>query len=394
MGTCAKCGGTHLGDSPCLRQMAAVASDATVDLGKRGPASSRTPPPLLTPSAAPPPVPPPADATEHDEPAADLPAGTVVGEYQITHKIGAGGMGAVYAAVQPLIDKKVAIKVLNAEFSADGRMVRRFMQEARASNRVEHPNIIDVFSLGQLPDGRYYCVMELLPGESLGHLLHRRRLTAAEAQRFLDQTTDALAAAHTESIIHRDLKPDNIFIVEPRRGDSSVKVLDFGIAKLLGPGPSGSQPDQTRAGTPIGTPHYMSPEQARGDTTIDHRTDIYALGVIMFEIFTGRRPFQGASNVEILHSQIATLPPGPSALAQVPPRLEQLILRCLAKAAADRPQSMQDVGVELGAIFTDEGAAIEALLQPNASWLAGGAAADAAAGPPAGGGARSSAGPR
>ncbi|HEY3358770.1 MAG TPA: serine/threonine-protein kinase [Polyangia bacterium] len=288
-----------------------------------------------------------------------LAPGSMVGEYQVVGQIGEGGMGAVFAGVQPLIDKKVAIKVLNAAFAYDAAMVQRFMQEARAVNRIDHPNIVDVFSFGQLDDGRCYFVMEHLQGESLGNLLTRRRLTFPEARRFLGQTCDALAAAHSEGIIHRDLKPDNIFIVTPKRGHSFIKLLDFGVAKLYS---VGEGRPATRAGMPLGTPQYMAPEQARGERDIDQRCDIYAIGVILYEILTGRVPFTGESTLQVLQDQIAAVPAPPSTLAAVPPAMEALVLRCLEKDRANRPVSMTELVAEIGAVFDAEAVDIAALL--------------------------------
>jgi serine/threonine-protein kinase len=268
-------------------------------------------------------------------------------------------MGAVFGGVQPVIDKKVAIKVLSAAFASDADMVRRFMQEARSVNRIDHPNIIDVFSFGQLPDGRCYFVMEHLNGESLAALMGRRRLTFAEARRFLGQSCDALGAAHSEGIVHRDMKPDNIFVVTPKRGHTYVKLLDFGVAKLFSVGDGKMA---TRAGMPLGTPHYMSPEQARGDRDIDQRTDVYAVGVILYEVLTGRVPFGGESHLEILQQQISAAPPPPSSFNPVPPRTEALILRCLAKDPQARPPSMTELVAALNEIFDTEAVGIAALL--------------------------------
>ena len=306
---CERCGSMHDPEVPCVRK-AKLSSSETVDLG------------------------PGARQAKLDE-LLELPAGTVVDEYEITGKIGEGGMGTVYSAIQPVIHKKVAVKVLSATFATDARMVRRFMTEARAVNRVEHTNIVDVFSLGQLPDGRYYCVMELLQGDSLGAVMQKRRLGLAETRRFLLQTCDALQAAHTEGIVHRDLKPDNIFVCTPKRGESQVKVLDFGIAKVFSQGPDEPGRLATRAGTPIGTPHYMAPEQARGELTIDHRADIYAFGVILFELFTGKLPFGGKSHVELLYEHLHTPAPRPSSVRKLPPRLEALVPEFLAAVPHD-----------------------------------------------------------
>ncbi len=176
------------------------------------------------------------DGTLLEAVSSDLEAGTEVGEYRITGKLGQGGMGSVFAGVQPVVGKKVAIKVLAKELANDVSMVQRFVQEARAANRIGHPNIIDIFSFGQLPDGRHYYVMELVDGKSLTDILKERRLAFGEAGRLLGQVCSALAAAHAEGIVHRDLKPDNIYVALPKHSEPFVKLLDFGIAKLFASG--------------------------------------------------------------------------------------------------------------------------------------------------------------
>ncbi|MBI5480968.1 MAG: serine/threonine protein kinase [Deltaproteobacteria bacterium] len=281
----------------------------------------------------------------------DLEPGTMVGEYQVTRKVGAGAMGDVFAGVHPVIGKRVAIKVLKETLVADQTMVQRFVQEARAVNAIGHPNIIDVFAFGQLPDGRWYFVMELLEGESLEDLLARRAISVDETRRYLEQVCAALGAAHAEGIVHRDLKPGNIFIATPRHGATYVKVLDFGVAKLIR-GAEGAL--SLKTGAPIGTPCYMSPEQVRARRDVDRRSDIYSFGVILFEIFTGRVPFMHPSHFQVLSDHVTELPPVPSSIRPVPPRLESLILRCLAKDPGSRPQSMRDVEVELALVFENE----------------------------------------
>jgi serine/threonine protein kinase len=226
----------------------------------------------------------------------DLEPGSMVGEYQVTRKVGGGAMGDVFAGVHPMIGKRVAIKVLKEHLVSDERMVQRFVLEARSVNAIGHPNIIDVFAFGQLPDGRRYFVMELLEGESLEELLPRRALSVDETRRYLEQVCAALGAAHHEGIIHRDLKPGNIFIATPRHGATYVKLLDFGVAKLIR-GDVGAV--SLKTGAPIGTPCYMSPEQVRARRDVDHRSDIYSVGVILFEIFTGRVPFNDPSHYKV-----------------------------------------------------------------------------------------------
>ena len=276
----------------------------------------------------------------------DLSPGYVVGEYRVEQVIGRGGMGVVYSGVQPVIGKRVAIKVLNAQLSADPGLVRRFLDEARAVNRIRHPNIIDIFSFGQLADSRQYFVMEFLEGRTFADRLQAGDLSQTELPPLLGQICDALDAAHSESIVHRDLKPENIWIVEQRRGRPFVKLLDFGIAKLLATG----EQSTTQAGVLMGTPQYMSPEQCYG-RAIDHRTDIYALGVILYQIYTGKLPFEGETFAELLTKQLTQTPELPSTHANLPQALDALIMRCLSKEPAERPQGARELGEELLAIL-------------------------------------------
>ncbi|HET6283460.1 MAG TPA: serine/threonine-protein kinase [Polyangia bacterium] len=275
----------------------------------------------------------------------DLSVGTVVGEYRIEGVAGRGGMGVVYAAVHPVIEKKVAIKVLSGQFSATPELVRRFIDEARAVNRIGHENIIDIFSFGQLPDGRHYFVMEYLEGATLGDRLERNDLARTDIPTLLAQICDALEAAHNKKIIHRDLKPENVWIGASNRG-LRVRLLDFGIAKLLDTG------DRlvTDVGAVIGTPHFMSPEQCHG-RGVDHRTDIYAMGVIMYQLFTGRLPIQGETYAEILAKQVIETPAPPSTFAPMPEALDALIVRCLDKDPAGRPQTAGELASKLASIF-------------------------------------------
>ena len=284
-----------------------------------------------------------------------LAPGTLIGEYRVEREIGRGGMGVVYAARHPVIGKRVAIKVLDVFFSRDAALLKRFTDEARAVNKIGHPNIIDVFSFGQLADGRHYFVMELLEGETLASWLAQGIPPAIETWRLLLQTCEALEAAHREGIIHRDLKPENLWIARPKHGESFIKVLDFGIAKL---NEGGEEKSVTRTGTVMGTPQFMSPEQCTG-RAIDHRTDIYAMGVILFRLYCGRFPFDGASVAEIIAAQLYQPPPRPSSLATLPPALDELIFRCLDKDPARRPASAAELGMDLKAAVQLAGAITE-----------------------------------
>jgi serine/threonine-protein kinase len=243
-------------------------------------------------------------------------------------------MGTVYLAVHPVIRKQVAIKVMAAALSQDPDMTARFIQEARTANDVGHPNIVDVFAFGQLPSGEAYLVMDYLTGESLEARLDREgKLSLEETARIFDVVCDALAAAHRRGIVHRDLKPDNIFLQSRPGQPSEVKLLDFGIAKLLDPQMSLTR---TTGNIVFGTPLVMSPEQAvAGD--VDVRSDLYSLGVILFRALTARYPFDAKTALHLLQMHLSEAPPRPSAFAPVPRVLDDVVLRCLAKKPVDRP---------------------------------------------------------
>src|SRR5262249_44594964 len=244
-------------------------------------------------------------------------------------------MGIVYGAVQPLIRKQVAVKVISEEMSQRPDAVARFVKEARAVNQIGHPNIVDVFAFGKLPNGRPYLVMEWLRGETLAAHLARERLPLGEQLEILDQVSDALEAAHRQGVIHRDLKPDNVFL-SPSGGAYKVKLLDFGIAKLTQPD-TPPESATTSQGALLGTPFYFSPEQARGKGA-DARSDIYSLGVLAFQIATRRLPFHADNVADVVAMQLAQPPPAPSSFwPEVPPLLERLILKMLDKDPDRRP---------------------------------------------------------
>jgi serine/threonine-protein kinase len=254
--------------------------------------------------------------------------GTEIGGYVIDGEIGRGGMGVVYSATHPVIGKRVAIKVLRPALSENPATVERFVQEARAANLIGHPNIVDIFALGALPDGRSYLVMDLLVGQSLRARLKRGAVSVAEAAHVLDEVAAALIAAHAKGFLHRDLKPDNVFLVE--QGDRvDIKVLDFGLAKLL-PG-AGQRMFRTATGAQLGTPDYMSPEQLRATGQLDARSDIYSMGVMALEILIGRRParigdgvFEGGTPEQLL-------------AGRAPSELAQMVTAMLATSPDDRP---------------------------------------------------------
>jgi serine/threonine-protein kinase len=252
--------------------------------------------------------------------------GMDVGGYTIDGELGRGGMGVVYAATHPMIGKRAAIKVLKPSLSKNPATVERFLQEARSVNQIGHPNIVDIFAFGSLPDGRRYLVMDLLEGESLRTRVKRGPLHVREAATVLDEIASALIAAHDKGFVHRDLKPDNLFLVA-HPGRTDVKLLDFGLAKLLPNAPS-ARAFRTATGAQLGTPDYMSPEQLRG-AGVDARTDIFALGVVAFEILTGRRPRRFSDGrFDVAPAQ---------ALAFAPAELAQLVETMLAHDAEQRP---------------------------------------------------------
>ncbi len=268
--------------------------------------------------------------------------GTRLGEYEVLEPIGEGGMGVVYRGVQPVIKKRVAIKVLKPDVAGDATQVRRLIDEAEAVNSIRHRNIIDIFSLGQLPDGRPYVVMEFLEGQPLDTFLRAvGRLSLPEALSLLIGVCGPLAAAHRANVIHRDLKPSNIFVCMGADGERYLKLLDFGLAKKATNFAAGTE--QTSRATVTGTPNYMAPEQARG-RQVSGRTDIYALGVMTYELITGELPYTGTGPVEVLMNHVsAPIPSARTLVPELPLELDALITRMLAKAPEDRVPTVEEV---------------------------------------------------
>jgi serine/threonine protein kinase len=261
--------------------------------------------------------------------------GTKVGEYEVIRRVGLGGMGAVYEGRHPLIGKRVAIKVLLPQFSEDEAQMKRFLAEARAVNEIRHRGIVDIFAFGELEGGSRYFVMEFLEGASFEQLLKSRRsLPAAEALTLMEEVLDAVAAAHQAGIVHRDIKPSNLFLVDIGRGRPFVKLLDFGLAKLTSDESGGERQEATGI---VGTPKYMSPEQVNG-LKAGPEADIYALGVVLFELIAGKPPFVASSPVELMTRHLDARPPRLSEVAPgTPADLERLVERMLAKRPQDRP---------------------------------------------------------
>src|SRR6185436_3258788 len=265
------------------------------------------------------------------------------GRYRIIRKLGEGGMGEVYAAEHVHIEKRFAIKLLRPEIVSNAEAVTRFRQEARSASSFGHRNIIAIEDFGQLADGRIYMCMELLNGAALNDMI-TQPMGVDRLLNILIQTGHGLAAAHAKGIIHRDMKPENIFVTIGPNGEDIPKLLDFGIAKVAG---NDGQNHLTRTGTIFGTPFYMAPEQALGNP-VDARTDIYAMGVIMYEVFAGSLPFQGESFMGILTQHITTEPEPVAQRAakagrQLPMGIAEIITRCMQKNPAQRYGTMDEL---------------------------------------------------
>src|SRR5262245_17344427 len=263
------------------------------------------------------------------------PGDIIDGKYRIVRLIGEGGMGAVYEGENTRIHRRVAIKVLHAGVAEQGEAVARFEREAQAAGRIGSEHIVEVLDLGTLPNGDRYLVMEYLDGEGLGGRIKTRgRMSAQELAPIAHQLMEGLGAAHGAGIIHRDLKTDNVFLLRSRGGKADfVKLLDFGISKFSQlSGDSGFS--MTRTGAVMGTPYYMAPEQAKGSRELDHRVDIYATGVILYEALTGQVPFNADTFNELLFKIVLE---EPRPLEQIDPTIDAGFAAIVAKAMAREP---------------------------------------------------------
>jgi serine/threonine protein kinase len=273
-----------------------------------------------------------------------MPAGGVtIGAYRVLKKIGEGGMGTVYLGEHILLGRKAAIKVLLPSLSSNEEIVKRFFNEARAVTMIADPGIVQVFDFGYHTDGSAFIVMELLDGEPMDKRLERiGRFGLTECLRLMRLICTSLGAAHAKGIVHRDLKPENIFIIgDPAvPGGERAKILDFGIAKFSG-GESGKL--KTRTGMLMGTPVYMSPEQCRGASDIDHCSDIYSIACVMFTMLTGLPPFDGEGAGELIAAHLREPPPLASArIPELPSVIDQILQQCMRKSPTDRFQSMAE----------------------------------------------------
>ncbi|MEM9490614.1 MAG: serine/threonine-protein kinase [Myxococcota bacterium] len=287
------------------------------------------------------------------------------GGYTVSRRLDAGGMGTVYLAENEQLGRRLAVKVLHADRLSDPQAVARFVAEARAASAIRHPNIVEILDSAALPDGRHYMVMEFVAGETLRrHVRHHGALRMAEILDVLVQICSGLQAAHDRGIIHRDIKPSNIILCPRGDGRHAVTILDFGVAKLQDPNLSDGTLTQSRS--IVGTPHYMSPEQARAQRDIDHRADIYSVGTMAYELLAKRLPYEADTLGELVYQHaVGPRPPKLRALCpEVPQAWSELIARAVAIAPEERPASARELALEMMAA-TPGGRAIVASAAPD-----------------------------
>ncbi len=284
-----------------------------------------------------------------------LVSGTKLGRYEIRSQLGAGGMGEVYLAEDIQLRRRVAVKILPSKIASNRDRMRRFVQEAQAAAALNHPNIAHVYEIGET-DGVHFIAMEFVDGQTLRELIHANRRDLEKLLRYLQHASEGLAKAHAAGIVHRDLKPDNIMVTR----EGHAKILDFGLAKLIEAQQPQSDQDpgdattvklkyHSQPGTVLGTVGYMSPEQALGRVEeIDHRSDIFSFGCILYEAATGRKAFEGKDALDSLHKIVhAPTPLIKETNATVPDELQRIVRRCLAKDPEERYQTIKDVAIEL-----------------------------------------------
>ncbi len=283
------------------------------------------------------------------------------GKYRLAERVGQGGMGTIYRATQSGLNRPVAVKILKRELNLDPDTVARFHREANAMSMLTHPNTVRVYDFGQTEDGLLYLVMELLGGELLTHRMERP-IDVIEAVHMTQQILHSLGEAHRKAIVHRDLKPDNVFVQRPEgHGEPVIKVLDFGIAKVVAPDRRVDQ-FETQAGTVFGTPRYMSPEQAQGNT-LDGRSDLYSVGALLYQMLTERAPFTDEDAVVVMAKHIRELPEPPNRVRPtraIPNSLNDVVMRALAKDPAARFQEAGEFARALEDCVPDVVRALEA----------------------------------
>ena len=305
--------------------------------------------------------------------AEDLTGATLKARYRLIELLGAGGMGQVYEGVDETLDRKVAVKVLLRKLADDTRSRQRFLREAKAASKIQHPNVVQILDFGETPSGSVFYAMEHLEGRDLAAVLrHEGPLPWSRARHILLQIVKALGATHDRNIIHRDIKPANFFVLEARGHDDFIKLLDFGIAKFAADTAQDERSlalSLTGAGEVMGTAKYMAPEQAYGSSD-DPRVDVYAVGVVAYEMLAGTVPFTGNSVFEILKKHVDEPPRPPRELnPAIPAAVEAIVLRALAKDQESRFASMDELEAALASVPASAGARVTTLGLPPPSSL-------------------------
>jgi serine/threonine-protein kinase len=316
------------------------------------------------------------------------PGELIAGKYRVERRLGEGGMGVVLAVTHLVLDKPRAIKLMRSEIAASAEATRRFVREAQAVADLTSEHVARVFDADRLATGEPYIVMEYLEGKDLAAVLDAYgQLPLDEAALYARQACEALAEAHGRGIVHRDVKPANLFLTRRADGAPSIKVLDFGIAKATAsarPGPGGQGPPSTAAGAFLGTFEYMSPEQMTSDPDIDARADVWALGVVLYELVTGRRPFESRSAMQLFALVTEAAPAPPSEyLPGLPPAFEAIVLRCLEKDRGARFAGVAELSAALQPFALEGRPPVDRLEHQERARIDGGARTAAATAPPA-----------